>query len=208
VLHFVIDPRREFQRGYGMKVLGIYGSPRKGGNTDQLLDRALEGAESAGAEITRVYARKLKMEGCIECGGCDDTGKCVVEDDMQSVYPLIEEAEVIFLASPIFFYSVTAQVKAIIDRAQAMWAKKMLEKSPEERDIPKSGKGYLITVGATRGKSLFEGAQLTARYFFDALDMSYEGGIFFRRLEKKSAVKENPETLQEAFNLGIMAVKR
>jgi multimeric flavodoxin WrbA len=208
MVHDLIDPRRESYRGWGMKVLGIYGSPRKGGNTDQLLDKALEGAQSAGAEIVRVYARDLRMEGCIECGGCDDTGKCVVEDDMQSVYPLIEEADVIFLASPIFFYSVTAQVKAVIDRAQAMWAKKMLEKSAEERGVPTGGRGYLITVGATRGKNLFEGAQLTVRYFFDALNMSYEGGIFFRRLEKKTAVKENPETLQEAFNLGIMAVKR
>ncbi|MGD2124803.1 MAG: flavodoxin family protein [Desulfobacteraceae bacterium] len=191
-----------------MKVLGIYGSPREGGNSDQLLDKALEGAQSAGAEIMRVYVRDLKMCGCIECGGCDETGKCVVEDDMQSVYPLLEEADVIFLASPIFFYSVSAQAKSLIDRAQAMWSKKMLEKSPEERRIPSSGRGYLITVGATRGKNLFEGAQLTARYFFDALDMSYEGGIFFRRLEKKTAVQENPETQQEAFNLGLKVVSR
>ncbi|MFH1491579.1 MAG: flavodoxin family protein, partial [Pseudomonadota bacterium] len=72
-----------------MKVLGIYGSPRKKGNTDQLLDRALEGAEAEGAEVTRVYARDLKMSGCIECGGCDKTGQCVVKDDMQTVYPLM-----------------------------------------------------------------------------------------------------------------------
>ena len=106
-----------------LRVLGIYGSPRRGGNTDQLLDRALEGAQSAGAEVTRVYARDLKMCGCLECGGCDETGKCVVEDDMQSVYPLLQEADVIFLASPIFFYGLTAQAKALIDRSQANWAK-------------------------------------------------------------------------------------
>ncbi|MFH1351443.1 MAG: flavodoxin family protein [Pseudomonadota bacterium] len=190
-----------------MKVLGIYGSPRKGGNTDQLLDKALEGAESAGAEILRVYARNLKMSGCIECGGCDKTGKCVVEDEMQSVYPMLSEAGIIFLASPIFFYGVTAQVKALIDRTQASWSKRMLEKTQEERKSFDSGKGYLITVGATRGQNLFEGAILTAKYFFDALDMTYEGGIFFRSLEKKSAVQEYPETLQEAFNLGIKAVR-
>jgi multimeric flavodoxin WrbA len=189
-----------------MKVLGIYGSPRKGGNSDQLLDRALEGAQSAGAEILRVYARDLKMRGCIECGGCDKTGKCVVEDDMQGVYPLLQEADVIFLSSPIFFYGVTAQVKALIDRAQAMWSKKRLEKSPDERMLPGRGSGYLIAVGATRGKNLFEGAQWTARYFFDALDANYGGGIFFRRLEKKTAVQDNPETLQEAFTLGRKAV--
>ena len=189
-----------------MKVLGIYGSPRKGGNTDQLLDKTLEGAQSAGAEISRIYARDLVMSGCIECGGCDKTGKCVVKDDMQDVYPLLDESDVIFLASPIFFYGVTAQLKALIDRSQACWSKRMLEKTPEERKTFDSGKGYLIAVGATRGENLFEGAILTARYFFDALDMTYEGGIFFRSLEEKTAVQKNPETLQEAFNLGLMAV--
>jgi multimeric flavodoxin WrbA len=189
-----------------MKVLGIYGSPRKGGNSDQLLDKALEGARSAGAETKAIYARDLKMGGCLECGGCDKTGKCVVEDDMQSVYPLLEEADVIFLATPVFFYGVPAQAKALIDRTQALWSKRMLEKSPEERKQHDSGRGYVIAVGATRGKNLFEGVQLTAKYFFDALDMSYDGGIFFRRLEKMTAVQESPETLQEAFNLGIKAV--
>lgn len=192
--------------GEGMKVLGIYGSPRKGGNTDQLLDKALEGARSAGSETKAVYVRDLKMCGCIECGGCDKTGKCVVEDEMQTVYPLLEEADVIFLASPIFFYSVTAQVKALIDRSQANWSKQQLEQPPEEKKRFKRGRGYLITVGATRGKNLFEGAQLVARYFFDALNMSYDGGIFFRSLEKRTAVRDNPDTLQEAFNLGIKAV--
>ena len=188
-----------------MKVLGIYGSPRKGGNTDQLLDKVLEGAQSAGAEVKRVYTRELNLSGCIECGGCDKTGECVVQDDMQKAYPLLDWAEVIFLASPIFFYGVTAQAKALIDRAQAHWSRQLLEKTPEERKLRKRGRGYLITVGATRGKNLFEGAILTARYFFDALDMSYDGGIFFRSLEKKSAVQENPETLQEAFTLGLKA---
>ena len=188
-----------------MKVLGIFGSPRKEGNSDQLLEKALEGAASAGAETLTVYTRDLKMCGCIECGGCDKTGKCIVEDDMQSVYPLLEDADIIFLASPIFFYGVTAQAKALIDRAQALWSKRMLEKSPEERKQYDSGRGYLIAVGATRGKNLFEGVQLTAKYFYDALDMSYDGGIFFRSLEKKTAALGNPETLQEAFNLGRVA---
>jgi len=188
-----------------MKVLGIYGSPRKGGNTDQLLDKVLEGAQAAGAEVKKVCVRDLNLCGCIECGGCDKTGECVVKDDMQTVYPLLDWAEVIFLASPIFFYGVTAQAKSLIDRSQAHWSRRLLEKTQEERQLRNRGRGYLITVGATRGKNLFEGAILTAKYFFDALDMSYEGGIFFRSLEKRNAVQENPETLQEAFTLGLKA---
>lgn len=188
-----------------MKALGIYGSPRKGGNTDQLLDKALEGAQSAGAEVKRLYVRDFNLCGCLECGGCDKTGECVVKDDMQQVYPLLDWAEVIFLASPIFFYGVTAQAKALIDRSQARWSRRLLEKTPEEKALRNRGRGYLIAVGATRGKNLFEGAILTAKYFFDALDMTYEGGIFFRSLEKRDAVKENPEALQEAFTLGVKA---
>jgi multimeric flavodoxin WrbA len=189
-----------------MKVLGIYGSVRKGGNSDQLLDKALEGARSSGAETLSVYARELKMSGCLACNCCEKTGKCIVKDDMQSVYPLFEWADIIFLASPIYFYGLSGQIKLIIDRAQAMWSKRFLEKDAEARKRYDSGKGYLIAVGATRGKNLFDVSQLTARYFFDALDMSYEGGIFFRSLDKKTAVNETPETLKEAYNLGRKAV--
>ncbi len=190
-----------------MKVLGIYGSPRKGGNTDQLLDQALEGARRAGAETEAVYARRLEMSGCLECGGCDDTGACVVQDDMQTVYPLLEEARIILLASPIFFYGLTAQAKALVDRSQALWSKRKLRKPFEQWKEYESGQGYLIAAGATRGKNLFECVQLEAKYFFDALDMSCEGGVFFRKIEERNAVQEHPETLQEAFNLGLNAVR-
>jgi multimeric flavodoxin WrbA len=190
-----------------MKVLGIYGSPRKGGNSDILLDEALKGAESAGAQVSVVRCREMDFSGCIECGGCDGTGECVVEDDMQKVYPKLLEADAIFIASPIFFYGVTWQAKALIDRCQAMWCRRMLEKTtPEERRSYTSGKGYLIAVGATKGSNLFEGAQLTAKYFYDALDMTYEGGVFVRSVEKKADIMQHPEALKEAYDLGRKAV--
>ena len=190
-----------------IKVLGIYGSPRKGGNTDLLLDQILEGAQAAGAEVASIYARKLKISGCIECGSCDDTGECAVHDDMDTVYPLLQEADVIFLASPNFFYNVTAQVKLLIDRSQAMWSKKLLEKTPEQRRKYDSGKGYLICVGATKGKNLFVGVELTARYFFDALDMSYEGGLLIDRIEEKGAILKHPDAMARGFDLGKRAVE-
>jgi multimeric flavodoxin WrbA len=190
-----------------MNVLGIYGSGRKGGNSDQLLDKALEGAESSGALISKVYARKLEISGCKACGGCDKTGKCVIKDEMESVYAQLEDADIIFLASPVYFYGMTGQAKLLVDRAQALWSKRFLNKTPEERKTYDSGAGYLIAVGATKGQNLFEGVQLTAKYFFDALDMSYEGGIFFRKLDSKDAVNGHTEMLQEAFELGKKAVE-
>ena len=106
-----------------MKVLGIYGSPRKGGNTDVLLDEALRGAGITGAEVSPVRCCDLKISGCAECGGCDQTGVCVIDDDMQEVYPKLLEANVVILASPIFFYGISSQAKALIDRCQAMWCR-------------------------------------------------------------------------------------
>jgi multimeric flavodoxin WrbA len=190
-----------------VKVLGIYGSPRRGGNSDVLLDKALEGARLAGAEVASLFVRDLKMGGCLECGGCDATGRCVVDDDMQRVYPLLQEAHLIILSSPIFFYSFPAQTKALIDRCQAMWNLRKLTRKDEERRGYQHGYGYLIAVGATRGKNLFEGAQLVARYFFDALDMEYKGGIFFRGLDKKGAVAGRIESLEQALEFGKEAVK-
>jgi len=187
-----------------VKILGLYGSPRQGGNSDLLLDKVLEGAASAGAEVERVYARRLKMEGCRECGGCDETGECVVGDEMEDVYPLLEAAEVIFLAGPIFFYSLPAQVKAVIDRSQALWNRRRLGMT---RPQPAGGRGFLIAVGASKGRNLFQGAELTAKYFFDALDMDYGGGLLLRGLEAKGDVLARTEALERAFELGRAAAQ-
>ena len=78
---------------------------------------------------------------------------------------------------------------------------------PEKRKQYDSGRGYLIAVGATKGSNLFEGSQLVAKYFFDALDKSYEGGLFVKSVEGKNAILEKPEALKQAFELGIKAVK-
>jgi multimeric flavodoxin WrbA len=190
-----------------MKVLGIYGSPREGGNSDLLLDKALEGAAAAGADVEKVYVRNLKISGCQECGGCDKTGQCVILDEMKNVYPSIWNAETIILSSPIFFYGIPGPTKVLIDRSQAMWSKRMLEKSPDQRKKYDHGRGYLIAVGATKGKNLFEGVQLTAKYFFDALDKSYEGGLFLRAIEGKGSILEHSAALQEAYDLGVKVVK-
>jgi multimeric flavodoxin WrbA len=185
-----------------VRVVGIYGSSRKGGNSDLILDSALEGAQHQGAEVKRIYVRDLHMSGCAECGGCEKTGKCVVQDDMQDIYPLLDDADIIILSSPIFFYGLSSQLKALIDRAQAMWSRKRLQGSGTERQEAR-GRGYLLAVGATKGERLFQGAQMVARYFFDALSMSYEGGLFFQGLEGRGAVRQHPNALRKAYDLGM-----
>jgi multimeric flavodoxin WrbA len=180
-------------------VVGVYGSPRKGGNRDLILDSALRGAQEQGARITRIYVRDLEISGCRECNGCKKTGRCVVQDDMQDIYPLLDDADAMVLSSPIFFYGLSSQLKAMIDRGQAMWARKKLE----GRDENTKGRGYLLAVGATKGDKLFLCAQMVARYFFDALSMTYKGGLFFQEIEGKAAVKQHPDALSKAYELGM-----
>lgn len=192
-----------------MKVLGIYGSPRRGGNSDLLLDEAIKGAQTAGAEVDtiRCWSPGMDISGCIECGACDETGECVIDDDMQTIYPKLVEADVIILAVPMFFYGPPAQAKAVIDRCQALWSRRRLEKGPERQKTYESGRGYLLAVGATKGKNLFEGAEMVAKYFYDALDMSYERGVFVRSVEKKGEMASRSDDLEIAFQLGKRAVE-
>jgi len=167
----------------------------------------LKGAQSQGAEVSTIRCCDLTISGCLECGGCDDTGECVVQDDMQQVYPKLLEADAIILASPMFFYGITAQAKALIDRCQAMWCRRMLKKTQGERKTFDGGIGYLISVGATKGKNLFEGAELVAKYFYDALDMKYEGGVFSKSVEGKGDILKHPDVMKEALEFGEKIVR-
>jgi multimeric flavodoxin WrbA len=190
-------------RGMGnkVKVLGLFGSPRRGGNTDLLLEEMLKGAEEAGAQIERIVITELKFSPCIECHGCDETGECVLDDDMAKVYPKLLEAGWIILASPIFFYGVTAWTKALIDRVQSLWVRKYrLKLAPEDQE--RRRKGFFISVGATRGEKLFDGALLTVKYFFDALGLEFAGQLLFKGVEGKGDIRSHPTALRQAFEAG------
>ncbi len=196
-------------RGMGdkVKVLGLFGSPRREGNTDLLLEEMLKGAEEAGAQIERIVITELKFSPCIECHGCDETGECVLDDDMAKVYPKLLEAGWIILASPIFFYGVTAWTKALIDRVQSLWVRKYrLKLAPEDQE--RRRKGFFISVGATRGEKLFDGALLTVKYFFDALGLEFAGQLLFKGVEGKGDIRTHPTALREAFEVGKASVNR
>lgn len=181
----------------GILALGL--SPRQGGNSDILLDEFVRGAREAGAEVTVIFARDLDIQGCVECGGCDETGECVIQDDMDEVYPLLIEAGRVAVAGPVFFYGLPAQGKALVDRCQALWNRNQLDPDLKRPD----GRGFFIGVGATKGQNLFEGLTLTVKYFLDALGLPLTlDTLTFRRIEGKGAIKDHPTALADAYKAG------
>ena len=116
-----------------MKVLALAGSPRRGGNTETLLDRVLAGAADAGAETEKIVACNLKMRGCLHCGGCLETGVCVQRDDMTALYPKFREMDAFVLASPLMFMNVSSQAKMVIDRLQCLWVARFVLKQSIRR---------------------------------------------------------------------------
>ncbi len=156
--------------------------------------------------MERIHLADLHVLPCKECHGCDQTGKCIVQDDMQAIYPKLMEADIIFLASPIFFYGLTAWAKALIDRSQAIWVRKYRLKDPSLSKQAKKRKGFFISVGATKGQRLFEGAILTVKYFFDAIHAEYAGDLLIRGLDDKGDVLKQPDALRQAFEAGRKVV--
>ena len=99
-----------------MKVLGILGSPRVGGNSDVLLDQALAGARDTGAEIEKIILALKKISGCLNCDKCNQTGECATQDDMLEIHKKILQADAILHSVPVYFWAMTAQMKAYLDR--------------------------------------------------------------------------------------------
>ena len=184
------------------KICAVYGSPRRNGNTSTLLKKAIEGARDEGAEVSEIVLRDKKISPCLEIYGCRESGRCVIKDDFHEVIDLILESQGLILASPIFFYSLSAQAKLLIDRCQSLWMKKYYIEKADRKNWTPIRKGLFISLGATKGKKLFEGPLLTVRYFFDVLDMELEKSLLYRGIDHEGEIENYPEYLEEAYTAG------
>lgn len=166
-----------------MFVLGLQGSPRKKGNTNYLLSAFLDEVQRRGAETRLVHVTDKHIKPCLGCGNCERKGFCAIKDDdmTSEMFGLLRRADVVVAATPIYFYNATAQLKALIDRTQTLWSRKyklgLTDPGRPDR------KGLLLAVGATKGKNLFEGMVLTAKYFFDAVGADFQGQLTYPRIE-------------------------
>ena len=179
-----------------MLALGLQGSPRKKGNSDILMSGFMNELQRLGCNIQTIDITRMNIEPCKEISVCETKGFCPIDDDMaDSIYPLLREAEIVVIASPIFFYSVSAQLKAVIDRSQALWARKYPLKLRDP--LHKLRRGFFLGVGATTGKKLFEGSLLTAKYFFDGIDAAVTGSLTYSGIEKRGQIADHPELQQD-----------
>ncbi|HSO18897.1 MAG TPA: NAD(P)H-dependent oxidoreductase, partial [Desulfosarcina sp.] len=153
-------------------------------------------ARKRGARTRELNACTMNIQPCKEFTTCEKKGFCPIKDDMDPfVYPLLREADVVVPASPVFFYNVTAQLKALIDRSQTLWARNYrLGLTDPNR---KMRRGFILSQGATRGKNLFLGVDLTAKYFFDAVGASHEGSLYYWRIEHRGDMETHPTVRED-----------
>ncbi len=190
-----------------MKVLGIAGSPRRGGNTDLLLEHAIAGAKRNGDETEILEISRLEVAPCLHCDGCLKEGKCIIDDDMQSIYPKLREADRIIVASPMFFMGLTAQTKCMIDRCQALWALKYAIKETLPLNSGGIRKGLFLSVGGTGYKNNFDSAFPILKSWMAVIDVKYTGELTFSNIDEKGAIEEHPTAIQDAFEAGRKLVE-
>ncbi len=184
------------------QIIAIYGSPRRDGNSAALLKQAVAGARQEGAHVEEVFLRDFKISPCLEIYNCIKTGECAIRDDFPELLAKLEASTGIMLASPIFFYSVSAHTKIFMDRCQSLWVRKYWIEKQIFGKTPETRKGLFISVGATEGKKLFDGAILTVKYFFDVLDAGLWKTVLCRGVDRKGEIEKKEDYLNEAYQAG------
>jgi multimeric flavodoxin WrbA len=184
-----------------MRVIAFLGSPRVDGNTELLLQQALKPIQEQGHEVTTFKLNYMRIRPCQDCGGCDKTGVCIIDDDMKDIYDAIREAERIILASPIFFFGMSAQAKAMVDRCQSFWCEKYLLKKtiPEG---PHGRKGLLILVGGMKKEIGIQCGDATAKAFFRTISVPSHEVLGILEVDAKGAILEHPTALKDAYEAG------
>lgn len=184
-----------------LKVLGISTSPRRDGNSDLLLRQALSGAQQAGSVVEYLRLCDYRIEGCRECYNCSATGVCSTKDDYQPILDRMLEADRLILATPVFFMTVSAQAKLLIDRGQCLWVRHTVLHKPlfePKRDR----RGLLIAVGGSRSRKQFECVRQPVQSCFQYLEVDYLGSLCINQVDEKGAILKRPDALDQAFRLG------
>ncbi len=180
------------------------GSPRCHGNTDILIERALKGAYEGGADVELVRLRDLSIEHCQGCNCCFDAGECRIDDDMSHLYQSLDEADVIILASPVYFSGLSSLMKQMIDRCQCLWARKEVLGAR----IGGLGRtGALISVGG-QNPPAFNNSISVVKSYFNSIDVEYRAEMLVPAVDEKGEIMNHPAILTKAYDMGVSLVTK
>ncbi len=189
-----------------MKITAFFGSPRENGNTHLLLKEAIRGIEDSGFEVRVFDLNAMDIMPCQDCGGCNETGECIYHDDMDTIYDAIRDSDRIILASPIFFFAVSAQSKLMIDRCQNFYCEKYLLKKP----LPageNGRKGLLLLVGGMDKEIGPKSAGACAKAFFRTISVNEHDTLSFLGVDEEGAILKHPTALKDAYEAGKKLVE-
>jgi len=184
-----------------VNIVAFHGSPRAGGNTEILLRETLKAVNPLEHSVCLFTLNGMDIKPCRNCGDCDDSGTCTIHDEMENIYDALRRADRVIVASPIFFFGLSAQTKIMIDRCQAFWCEKYLLKKP----IPPgaySRKGLLLLVGGMKNHTGVICGEATAKAFFRSVNVQEHETLSFLGVDRKGAIIDHPTALQEGFDAG------
>ena len=186
-------------------------SPRASGNTDLMVHNFVQGVRSAGGSAEVTYLRDYTVLPCAVCHYCaeEPNANCLLakRDDAETLFRLIEEAPLVCMVAPIFFYHLPAQLKCLIDRAQRYWVRRQRQlKSSPNWQAPPGRPGLVGLVAArTRGEKLFEGSMLTLKYFFDLFNVRVEDGCQLMGYDQPDDLARDGVACMRLYEMGVKA---
>jgi multimeric flavodoxin WrbA len=192
-----------------ISILLVYGSPRRNGNTDELMNKFEEGLlqnkniDQSFLSIEKVIVKSLKFSPCIECRHCSIDGECAVKDEMQEVYNKLINCDFLAVSSPIFFTSVSGYLKSFIDRCQRFWA---LKYELKKRVVQKERKGIFISTAGSESETIFDCSRKVIRALFDVLYVKYDKDFLYKNIDFKGDIFKIPEALEEVFKYGMNSI--
>ncbi|RJQ32612.1 MAG: flavodoxin family protein [Actinobacteria bacterium] len=189
-----------------IRVAAFLGSPRKQGNTELLLNKAVEGVKSQGYNVKVYNLCELKIMPCQDCSGCEETGTCKYHDDMDQIYSTIRQYNHFILASPVFFAGLSAQTKMMIDRCQAFWCQKYLLGKPLSQK-PVERRGLFIVVGGMKQEDEYQAVGLCAKAFFRSISVNSHQSLSLSGVDEKGAILKHPQMLDQAYLCGQKLVQ-
>ncbi|MEK6794912.1 MAG: flavodoxin family protein [Spirochaetota bacterium] len=166
-------------------VLIISGAHRKGGNTDILTEHIAAALARHSLSHTDIILREKDIRPCTACLSCERDNNCVITDDMQALYPLLESSRVVVLVPPLYFFSMSSLMKIFIDRCQMLYARRFIHKAGSDT---RGRTGIIVSLGATRKKKRFIGVTLTADFFFRTIGIRKMRTLYFTKVEKRGDI--------------------